>query len=99
MIRADYCGDGRSFTKDGTLIDMGDALGVQTFETTDRADFALEATWGPNGATCVAKTRYRLPEIPSCLADRLKDSCDANAAAEGGVRLSNRSAHNACITQ
>jgi uncharacterized protein YjbI with pentapeptide repeats len=97
MIRADYCGDGRSFTKDGTMIDMGDALGVQSFATTSRADFAFEATWGPNGATCVEKTRFRLPHVPSCLADRLKDSCDG-ATTEGGVKLANRStATPACI--
>jgi hypothetical protein len=98
MIRADYCGDGTSYTKDGTLIDMSDTLGVQSFETTERPDFALEATWGPNGATCVSKTRYRLSNVPSCLADRLKDSCEPSTAAEGGVRLANRSSTaNACL--
>jgi hypothetical protein len=63
MTRADYCGDGSSFTKDGTLIDMSDALGVESFETESRADFAPEASWGPTGATCVSKTRYRLPHV------------------------------------
>jgi hypothetical protein len=92
MIRADYCGDGTSNTKDGTLIDMGDAVGVQTFATEGQSDFAFEASWGPNGATCVSKTRYRLTSVPSCLADRLKDSCDVSAAMSGGVKLSNRSA-------
>ncbi len=95
MIRADYCGDGTSYTKDGTLIDMGDALGAQSFETGARADFAVEASWGPNGATCVSKTRYRLPNVPQCLADRLAESCGDLAAAgerSSGVALMNRSA-------
>ncbi len=91
MIRADYCGDGTSFTKDGTLIDMGDGVGVQSFETVSRPSFAFEAVWGPNGATCVSKTRYPLTQVPSCLADRLADSCDDMVAAterSGGVVLS-----------
>ena len=95
MLRADYCGDGSSFTKDGTLVDMNDALGVQSFETESRADFAFEAAWGPDGATCVSKTRYRLPHVPQCLVDRLADSCGGGAEAterSGGVALSNRSA-------
>ena len=69
----------------------------QTFATAEHPELALEATWGPNGATCGEKTRYRLTSIPSCLADRLAESCDTNAAAEGGVRLANRSGDNACL--
>ena len=28
MVRADYCGDGRSHTREDTTIDMYDGLGV-----------------------------------------------------------------------
>ena len=27
LLRADYCGDGRPFTRDGTLVDIYDHLG------------------------------------------------------------------------
>jgi hypothetical protein len=56
MVRADYCGDGDSYTKDGTLIDVGDAVGVQTFVGDSELEF--EAGWGPDGAVCVDKPRY-----------------------------------------
>ena len=62
MARADDCGNGRSHTHEGTIIDMYDALDVigRATKTTsewapDRASF--EASWGPDGATCLARTR------------------------------------------
>ena len=29
MLRVDYCGDGRSRTRDGTAVDIYDRVGVQ----------------------------------------------------------------------
>jgi hypothetical protein len=58
MMRADYCGDGKSFTRDGTLIDLYDQLGIQKDEPAPGMRF--EAGWGKDGATCVA--RVRIPE-------------------------------------
>jgi hypothetical protein len=62
MARADYCGDGRSHTREETPIDMYDGLEVitRTTETTarwapERASF--EAAWTPDGAWCLARTR------------------------------------------
>ncbi|MEL6187808.1 MAG: ADYC domain-containing protein, partial [Myxococcota bacterium] len=45
MLRADYCGDGRSFTVDGTLIGVSDASGIQqdTGSVLQR-----EAVWCPD---------------------------------------------------
>ena len=64
MARADYCGNGRSHTRQDTLIDMYDALGVlaPTLERSlawnpERASF--EAAWSPEGASCLARTRDR----------------------------------------
>jgi hypothetical protein len=59
MLRADYCGDGRAFTRDGTLIDLYDRIGIQTVDNALVASF--EAAWGPAGAICVARTR--VPDI------------------------------------
>ena len=58
MMRADYCGDGQSFTRDGTLIDLYDRLGLQKDEPAPGMRF--EAGWGKDGAICVA--RARIPE-------------------------------------
>jgi hypothetical protein len=55
MARADYCGNGRSYTFDGTPIDLYDRLNprLQARTTQTIPDWKLEAEWGPNGATCV----------------------------------------------
>ncbi len=62
MARADYCGNGKSHTKNDTLIDMYDGLQVLTRTTEssglwdpERASF--EAAWSGEGAVCLARTR------------------------------------------
>jgi hypothetical protein len=62
MARADYCGNGKSHTHEGTLIDMYDRLGVLSATTESSPDWdlsrvAFEAAWAPDGATCLARTR------------------------------------------
>jgi ADYC domain len=59
LLRGDYCGDGRPFTRDGTLVDIYDRLGIHASDADPRLTF--EAAWGPEGAVCVARTR--LPDI------------------------------------
>ena len=64
MARADYCGTGRSHTARETRIDMYDALGVQKKgegegEAPGRLSF--EAAWLPDGARCLARTRFHEP--------------------------------------
>jgi ADYC domain len=61
LFRADYCGDGRGHTRDGTRIDLYDRLGVQEDEPGPGMRF--EAAWGPAGAACVAR-----PRVPDLLA-------------------------------
>lgn len=62
MARADYCGNGRSYTQDDTRIDISDELGILT-RTADAAvdsrlgQLAFEAAWGPEGAVCLARMR------------------------------------------
>ena len=55
MVRADYCGDGEPHTRDGTLIDMYDKLGIQKEGAAEGMQF--EAAWGPQGAICVRRVR------------------------------------------
>jgi hypothetical protein len=62
MARADYCGNGRSHTRQETPIDMYDRLGVMARTTESSAGWdvaraSFEAAWAPDGATCLARTR------------------------------------------
>jgi hypothetical protein len=55
MARADYGGDGRTNTRDGTMIDMQDRFGIRRFHRD--VPMAFEAAWGVDGAVCVARPR------------------------------------------
>ncbi|WP_114945462.1 ADYC domain-containing protein [Microvirga calopogonii] len=55
MLRADYGGDDRPTTRNGTSVDIFDRFGIQRSEKADGMEF--EAAWGPNGALCVAHPR------------------------------------------
>jgi ADYC domain-containing protein len=96
LVRADYCGDGRSFTRDGTSIDVWDSVGIQTPDTGDDPAYSFEAGWGADGAVCVARTR--IPE--NIILETLKISCprlaampvcDEGSARAAGALLFNRS--------
>lgn len=56
MIRADYCGDGTTHTRDGTQIDIYDRLGIQKRNIIPKMSF--EAAWGSDGAQSIYHTRY-----------------------------------------
>lgn len=56
MARADYCGNGISHTKDGTIIDLYDRLGIQ--QKTEDNDMVFEAAWGTDGAVLIHRPRY-----------------------------------------
>jgi hypothetical protein len=61
MIRADYCGDGRSWTRTGVVIDVFDIFGVHGPDPA--TTMPLEAAWSPQGADCVE--HMRVPELGS----------------------------------
>lgn len=92
MTRADYCGDGTGYTRDGTPIDVWDSYGIQRPDRPDGLTF--EAAWGPDGAVCVARTR--IPEIIdgdalarqcSRLAGRIGPQCSEKTADRFGASL------------
>lgn len=70
MVRADYCGDSTPHTATGTSIHVLDQLGIQN--QAQGVTYAVEAEWGPNGATCLNPGNTRLPNqtigcnIPTC---------------------------------
>lgn len=96
LARADYCGDGRPWTLDGTQIDVYDDFGVQQRVGFDEMGF--EAAWGEAGAVCVNATRYDVEDedgmtvVPDCFAALPRCTSLAEAKAMGAV-LANDSRH------
>lgn len=92
MVRADYFGDNEPHTKDGTMIDIQDVLGIQVWATLDDKDVGFEAGWGPDGAVCVARTRW--PELLTVEAlEKAKPGltgCDPETAKAKGALLFTR---------
>jgi hypothetical protein len=75
MMRADYCGDGRSWTKDGIWINLYDNISIQH----DDADWTMEAEWTPEGARCLSERRLqsRRHKTPDCTFELSPASCGA----------------------
>lgn len=98
MARADYCGDDRPSTRDGTSIDIFDRVGVQQ-QTTGLTDMRFEAGWNVDGAVCANHTRIpqnlTLGQLPDrCMrfsASTLGSACTEASAATRGALLFNRS--------
>jgi hypothetical protein len=71
-IRADYCGNGRSYTAEGTQINIYDSKGIQA----DEASWPVDAEWSTSGARCVHHTRAwsTQQKLPACWLSR-RSSC------------------------
>lgn len=63
MLRADYCGDGTSFTVDGRRLEVWDSMGHHEEEM----HWTFEAAWGPDGATCLSEPRVEFSRLTSDL--------------------------------
>lgn len=57
MLRADYCGDGSSYTEDGVMVNYYDGYGLRE----DVVGWSFEAEWDANGARCVSDVRLPPP--------------------------------------
>jgi len=64
MVRADFCGNGQTWTLNGTPLDIFDRF--QTRIQDHVSDWGLEAAWTPNGAACVARYRQEGLGVPTC---------------------------------
>lgn len=94
MVRGDYDGRGVAHTRNGTSIDMWDDLKVQKRDSGADAAYSFEAGWGPDGALCVARTRWAdlLPlEVLLASAPRLGGKCDEAEAPRRGALIFNAS--------
>ena len=101
MVRADYCGDGRPHTRDGTQIDVYDPLGVQIEERTAAKREDFEAGWSESGATYLNVPRWSddvaaiVAECPETLSTRSSlyqklDSAGVLAAFPETILFNNR---------
>lgn len=85
--RADYCGDDQPTTRDGTLIDLYDQVGVQKPEA-DPRELQFEAGWAPHGAVCVNHVRI----AENATLDGVRAACPRLAAAPAGAACSEAAA-------
>lgn len=91
LLRADYGGDDRPTTRNGTRIDFYDRFGIQVSEPAD--DMTFEAAWGPEGAVCIARPRIAENVSLDDLAaryPRLKDHLGPQACSEEVMRADPR---------
>ena len=78
LVRADYCGDGRSWTVDGTRVNVFDALALNR----DTETWVPEAEWDENGALCVGSTRI----LTTAATFAAAASCGAKTVSECGSK-------------
>ena len=76
MARADYCGNGQTWTHNGTLINLWDrapAPGPFQDHGSPPPEFIFEAGWSTKGAVCLSKQRWATlpPEVAQSCPDRL----------------------------
>ncbi len=82
MLRADYCGDGTSYTENGVLVAMYDSVGLRY----DSEDWSFEAEWDEDGAVCVQQDRID-GLVPTCMDYLLDDTCGDTDHFQDGVLI------------
>lgn len=68
MVRADYNGDGTSYTKNGTRIYVGDSLPL-VMQQSHPGWLVKEAEWGQQGASCINRSALRQLALTGCESD------------------------------
>jgi hypothetical protein len=83
MMRADYCGDGGSYTKEGTFISAWDNRQIAL--PTPVKPLVFEAAWSRRGMICSARLRWEEAQIkaprPECLKKNPRPRCSSAEAA------------------
>jgi hypothetical protein len=82
MVRADFCGDGTSYTQNGKSIDLYDSLGIQQ----DTDAWQLESVWSPNGAQCFRQYN-RSASAVSCYQPSFESNCNQSTPFGNGGLL------------
>lgn len=88
MIRADFCGDGTSWTVNGTRINLYDALGLHT----DTERWVPEGEWAAGGARCVTSQRVQSlidsgHNPQTCITSRVRRACGTATGFAAGTLL------------
>ena len=83
VVLADYCGNGRAHTRDGTRINVYDRIGI---EKRDNLPGVFEAAWTPSGAVYLNEPRRAVRgdvvgECPERLSDRTAGLTEAEIRA------------------
>jgi hypothetical protein len=86
MMRADYCGDGKSYTVNGTLLDIFDYL--QPPVQLQEEKWQMEARWTPTGASCLTERRHEEIAFPGCKGRKLKECEPYCATSDRGLVVS-----------
>lgn len=82
-LRADYCGDGTSYTEDGVDINMYDNFDIRT----DSLGWSAEAEWSADGALCAVAERIA-DAAPACFDQLYAAGCGSDSyPATGPVLL------------
>ncbi|HZH76712.1 MAG TPA: ADYC domain-containing protein [Archangium sp.] len=84
LVRADYCGDGKSYTQEGNRINLYDSLGIQR----DTENWVFEAEWDEGGARCFYPLNRSHAGLP-CYDSRVDTFCGQNLSPSRGVLLRN----------
>jgi hypothetical protein len=77
-LRADYCGDGKSWTTNGRIIEIWDNVGLNGRTMTT---WQTEAGWTDRGATCLGTARNQWPTSaakPGCIPALENIPCSTN---------------------
>lgn len=74
MMRADYCGDGVSYTNDGTFISIWDNREVS--DKQEATPMVFEAAWGEHGAVCLSRPRWGTKK-PKCTPNACRSADEA----------------------
>ena len=82
MLRADYCGDGTSYTVDNVELNVYDSMGLQV----DTDEWSLEAEWDANGAICATAQRIETSQ-PTCWAKLYDSTCGSPEYLNEGFTL------------
>jgi len=82
-MRADYCGDGISYTEDNILLNIYDGIGIRA----DAEDWSIEAEWDADGALCVDASRVVALPAPTCIEDLMLPDCGDPTHFEEGTLL------------
>ena len=98
MLRADYCGDGSSYTQSGTEINIQDKSNIHNYtsvpdwtECCIKKGWFHEAAWTEKGAKCVSHFRFDTYNMkpPTCIIPQ--SGCEDAARSDSEVLIDNLS--------